>query len=941
MSGEAETLASTGFAHGRRSAVSRADLARLISALPTEQIPTAATFCGFVAVDEPSTAVMNAVVEALPASESPLPPPVMAVGPMPLYRFEKMVFTEDANDDLTTAPPVKPGLSKQELHGGNRSLFATPARSSLTPWSRLWPVLRAALQGTQRGRDIDVSECMQRWGRGQIMNDLPRVQRKVWADRVELWIDRSLRLAPFWSDQDEVCLRLLRCCGKSGLRLRILDSQEQSTSIPTRGDLLSGQRVDAAQRVLVLSDLGAYASPVEQRAWRLTAQRLRRMDVHVAALVPVPPDRVSKALAREWSAASWERGSSSVQSQGVRSRESVSQRAERLLRLCSPASYVQLGLLRALRRLLPASETDAATEVDVFTHSKVCSADAVGLVLSPEPTALLRQQFFESEPTSLQAKVSETIRQWHQGLPQELLRMETLSWLAMGSTAPPPGQVSDALAFAERLGSSLREGLSDPQVTSLVKRCARMMLNALPDPAYQALPALQPIFAGAYAGVSGIRVPEGLSPKLLYSELVWAPEIVWWSVRQIGSALVLRQEANSTWPAHSTGSGSPVAWLQARGSHILVKWSQEGVARQQILKDGLRLPLRLHETVEIRSDCCTITIAPWTCEPWATTAGRDRYGLWTEAEVKDVLLRFRWIPPGRFLMGSPESEAGRYDNEGPQHEVTWTQGRWLADAPCTQALWQAVMGANPSYFVSLDRPVEQVSWYDCQEFLRRLNELLPGLHARLPSEAEWEHACRAGTQTATWLGDLEILGENNAPLLDGIAWYGGNCGVDFELEKGYDTRGWLKKQHEHNMGGTHPIRQKQANPLGLFDVLGNVHQWCMDQISNYETKAVENPVVPDADGGSRRMLRGGAWGDFARCVRAAYRFGLDPGRRSRNLGFRVARGQESGLEGRAEPALRSGSLSHDAGRGIAAAASRDVTQLSSSEINILPSNRDK
>src|SRR5438128_6861266 len=115
----------------------------------------------------------------------------------------------------------------------------------------------------------------------------------------------------------------------------------------------------------------------------------------------------------------------------------------------------------------------------------------------------------------------------------------------------------------------------------------------------------------------------------------------------------------------------------------------------------------------------------------------------------------RWIPPGRFWMGSPADEDGRYDDEGPQHEVQFTQGVWLFDTPCTQALWQAVMGTDPSEFKGKNRPVESVSWEDSQTFLDKLNAQLPGLALRLPTEAQWEYACRAGTETARYEADLD------------------------------------------------------------------------------------------------------------------------------------------------------------------------------------------
>ncbi|MEO5372602.1 MAG: formylglycine-generating enzyme family protein, partial [Magnetococcus sp. DMHC-1] len=187
-----------------------------------------------------------------------------------------------------------------------------------------------------------------------------------------------------------------------------------------------------------------------------------------------------------------------------------------------------------------------------------------------------------------------------------------------------------------------------------------------------------------------------------------------------------------------------------------------------------------------------------------------------------VTQRLRRIPPGRFLMGSPEDEPGRFPDEGPQHEVTIAKGFWLFDTPCTQALWQAVMGENPSRFKSPDRPVEQVSFEDVQKFLEQINRKVPGLDLILPSEAWWEYACRAGTTTALCTGGIEILGERNAPALNLIAWYGGNSGQGFELAEGEDSRMWPEKQYPHTKAGSRPVKLKEPNPWGLYDMLGNV-----------------------------------------------------------------------------------------------------------------------
>lgn len=244
-----------------------------------------------------------------------------------------------------------------------------------------------------------------------------------------------------------------------------------------------------------------------------------------------------------------------------------------------------------------------------------------------------------------------------------------------------------------------------------------------------------------------------------------------------------------------------------------------------------------------------------------------RFGVFEGFAIGDVVQRMRWVPPGRFLMGSPEGETGRWDDEGPQREVTISRGLWLGETPCTQALWRAVMGENPSAFVSPDRPVEQVSWDDCQIFVERINRLMPGFGARLPTEAEWEYACRGGTTAATWVGDLEVLGESNAPALDAIAWYWGNSDVDFDLNNGKQDR------------GTHRVKRKDPNPLGLYDMLGNVDEWCGDWFGRYVATPQVDPT--GAAAGSHRVCRGGSWGSGAGRVRAAIRSALLPGARAR------------------------------------------------------------
>ncbi|MCH9650962.1 MAG: formylglycine-generating enzyme family protein [Deltaproteobacteria bacterium] len=277
---------------------------------------------------------------------------------------------------------------------------------------------------------------------------------------------------------------------------------------------------------------------------------------------------------------------------------------------------------------------------------------------------------------------------------------------------------------------------------------------------------------------------------------------------------------------------------------------------------------------------------------WASGWGEDQYGVFVVIVVGAVEQRLRWIPPGEFSMGSSRGEAGRHTDE-IKHQVTLTRGLWLGDTPCTQALWQEITGKNPSHFQSDQRPVEQVSWEDAKGFLGGLKGRVKGLSPRLPTEAEWEYACRAETKRATYAGDLEILGQHNAPLLDPIAWYGGNSGVDFDLDNGADISGslWKEKQYpEATRAGTRIVGQKAPNPWGLYDMLGNVLEWCEDYYGPYSKKAKTDPTGPKE--GTRRVIRGGSWDGGASFVRAAFRFHWVPSLRLYDLGFRLAQGQD-------------------------------------------------
>jgi formylglycine-generating enzyme required for sulfatase activity len=223
---------------------------------------------------------------------------------------------------------------------------------------------------------------------------------------------------------------------------------------------------------------------------------------------------------------------------------------------------------------------------------------------------------------------------------------------------------------------------------------------------------------------------------------------------------------------------------------------------------------------------------------------------------KNVTMNLVLIPAGKFVMGSPSNENKRDNDEGPQREVSISRPFYMGVYEVTQDQYEAVMGNNPSKYEGATNPVERVSWKNAMEFCKNLSQKT-GKIITLPTEAQWEYACRAGTQTSFYFGS------NDASLGD-YAWYSGN-----------------RRNNE-----PHPVGQKKPNAFDLYDMHGNIWEWCADWYAgSYANASTKDPSGPNT--GQYRVVRGGCWGDSAGGCRSAFRLRRSPGRRYYSSGFRV------------------------------------------------------
>lgn len=834
----------------------RADLLAAIGLAQTEEDRARiAAFLGFDTEDVPSTEPSDAVQSA----DSPdvagglieVQPP-RARPSIRAWRVDSATFTPLADEDARERPDIDTqGLTlTREQVGRPREPVAAPPR--VPAWPR-GPALRRAIEQVAhrlkpRG-EVDVPLIVDAIVRGEV---LPRIPHEAIASRVPrlvVAVDGSQRLFPVWDDQLELAAWIVAELGRD---VELCECSQIDALKLAPGDAL-----------LVIGDLGIHdradaGEAVLEQAWAERGRRLRARGVSTHALVVSPADRWRVALVQSWCCID---GADPLRAFGrTRSPAEVEARRERLLELLAWTVRLEPELLRVVR---VAMGLDVGTELDVWNHPDA-RPHAAGLMLDDARRRAILAAGCSAARHGELVQVRELVRSWHAGLPGEIWTEELQ---ALDSLAPMRGLITAedqqrVLDFQRRLLGYFERGSDALPTTARVRAWAQRATALRVAPQGWEHPvwgdALRELFSRCREQIEQLSeglTLEGLTPP---GPL---PALRKWDVWQVHNRLVIRPELVS-----APERGSLVVTMLARARRIGV----DGQVVELHEEGGGDIELPDADAIELASDCVRYHVCRETRPDWAHAFGRDAIGLWAKLRVGQVEQRMRWIVPGRFMMGSPDSELGRRKDEGPQHRVTITRGFWLADTPCTQEMWETAKKSNPSLFKGARRPVECVPAREADDFFRELR--IGGL----PTEAQWEYACRAGTTTATYAGNLSDLERDKT--LDAIAWYGQNSSE-----------------------GTHEVGLKSSNRWGLYDMLGNVLEWCADSYERYAADPVQDPFPVRS---LSRARRGGGWLIPAGHVRAAFRNLFVPGLSHGNLGFRIlisAEQEEAGKGG--EPRL--------------------------------------
>ncbi len=799
------------------------------------------------------------IVEAEPSS--PLPPSRSYL-PWPFWRVTGR--TDRSGQEHN---PEKPEWLKPETPMPSSDPDAhtrTPLPEMLAPMKRLWPMLINDLSHTRNTTLPDIPKIVKRLSLGLPMPVKLSKQRTTWAETIHIIVDTADHLFPYRADVMRMVKKMRNRVGSRRLKILRFTSYPGG---PWEGwylDHSPGNDVYSAPhehgRVCILGDLGVLKHDDQTGAgWEQFIEKLHRKNIPVFIFSPASVKKYSPKVRRMAKFQPWDARARFSRHIGAARREHLSrpQPAElkKLKILLSCTSLFTPGLLRRLRtRFLP--QSPSALEGMIWKETETFTLSGSMGAWKQDGLETYREEF-RKEKLPWKEEVVQVVTDYFQGFPTDFLAVQEI--IAGALTNKP---AYDAKQTLKALLSATWHGRS--QHADLTQSFLRFFIDNQDTTDWQKDDdLLHTAFVVANREELDKGFPENLPKGCNPDKLRWVvaePPRGKLVLRQANTSLLCNLQDSSQKFPHTISL--PGQLYTTKGQPL---WQDTAQVWRE-LKDGQEFTgsnsLRIHTGNELLE----IEALAFADLAWASALARDKIGLYADLEIKGITQRFRWLEPGSFMMGSPKNEPERYNDE-TLHKVHLSKGFWMADTTVTQELWRVVMGDNPSDFKGEKRPVEMVSWKDAQKFIKKLNGLVPGLSVRLPTEAEWEYGCRAGTTTPF------SFGENITP--DQVN-YDGN----FPYNNG--RKGKCRDE-------TVEVKSLPCNNWGLYEMHGNVWEWCRD----WYQKDLGRDEATDPQGperGEDRVLRGGSWFDDGRGVRSALRSWSGPGDRIRGVGFRLARG---------------------------------------------------
>ncbi|MDD5271508.1 MAG: formylglycine-generating enzyme family protein, partial [Methylovulum sp.] len=723
-----------------------------------------------------------------------------------------------------------------------------------------------------------------------------------------------------------------------------VEEQQGCGALPTKN---AWRMPPADTPVLLVSDLGLLEGPdsTTHHAWQVFVRQLTKAQTQPLALLPLASEQLDAGLPNSLTLLRWSPDARIHPERALGNGQATPVGLDDLLAMAAVTRRVDPPLLRALRRLNPKAPLNAGLEGAFWCHADVQSGSAANIRHDAQADHLVHF----SQRLHAYHKQLELLRHRHHAhLRAVLNHEETLLWAShvklegADMATEIAGRLKKAETFMRQLAATLTQpdGLQKAGIwwnvaQDIVQRADNQMgerYMALLAPLVQAIaevrgawqhppdwvdpaylsgdghkfqscwlvndpatcsivlqstpPARNQSALTAFLSVDqgGLRIESAgsrvlLSIRHLPYRLCGLQEEtqikLTTSQESLKLASVKRPRGSAAWGYDTSRSGLWVKSASLCGQ--LFEWNTWLIpiepSLQLVLAENGQYQLvehQLSKQIDLRDVAPTYI----TCDYNGKTASSvkfilDQFGIRADLNLitplDDLIQGLRWIEPGTFWMGSPDDESQRSDNEGPRHEVTLSQGFWLADTACTQALWQAVMGNNPSCFKdNPQQPVEQVSWHDVQKFLQGLQALLPGCQVDLPSEAEWEYACRAGTTTPFSFG----------------------ANINTQQVNYHGDYPYVGSEKGVYLAQTVLVKSLPANPWGLYEMHGNVLEYCKDGQRDYDGQAQIDPLGPLIGVDRPRTVRGGSWGDDAGWVCSASRAAIHPSKAYINLGFR-------------------------------------------------------